>query len=87
MVFEAEQFAKMKELKYLILNNCHVKGDFSEWSKELRWLQWRNFPFDEIPCSLKCPKLVTLDLSYSKVNFARSHPTSIQFEVRMYITH
>jgi hypothetical protein len=70
-VWKAEVFAKMKELRYLLLDGCKVKGDFSGWSKELRWLQWRYFPYDKLPLDLKVQYLAVLDLANS---FHLTHP-------------
>ena len=42
-----------------------MNGDFSDWSEELRWLQWRYFPHEELPSSLMAPNLTVLDLGNS----------------------
>ena len=42
-----------------------MNGDFSDWSEELRWLQWRYFPHEELPSSLMAPNLTVLDLGSS----------------------
>jgi hypothetical protein len=64
---KAELLARMKELKYLLLDGCQMNGDFSEWSKEVRWLQWRHFPYEVLPQTLNLSNLVTLDLAESLV--------------------
>jgi hypothetical protein len=64
---KAEPLARMKELKYLLLDGCQMNGDFSEWSKEVRWLQWRQFPYEVLPQTLNLSNLVTLDLAESLV--------------------
>jgi hypothetical protein len=62
----AELYARMRELRYLLLDKCPVNGDFSDWPEELRWLQWRYFPYEELPSSLNLPNLAVLDLASSK---------------------
>lgn len=64
---KSELYARMRELRYLLLDGCPVNGDFSNWSEELRWLQWRYYPYEELPSSLKLPNLAVLDLGNSKV--------------------
>jgi hypothetical protein len=81
-VCKAEAYAKMRELRYLLLDDgCEVNGNFSEWSEELRWLQWRYFPDEELPQSLKLQKLAVLDLSHS-VHLSRVWAKDIEVEVR-----
>ena len=63
--WQAESFAKLRELRYLLLDGCEVDGNFSGWSEELRWLQWRHFPHEELPWNLHSPNLAVLDLSES----------------------
>jgi hypothetical protein len=62
---KAESYTNMIELRYLLLDGCFINGNFSGWSQELKWLQWRYFPHQELPSSLKLPNLVVLDLSNS----------------------
>ncbi|KAG0564042.1 hypothetical protein KC19_8G078500 [Ceratodon purpureus] len=62
---KAEHYAKLAELRYLLLDGYKVNGDFSSWSEDLRWLQWRYCPQEELPWSLKLPNLVVLDLANS----------------------
>jgi hypothetical protein len=63
--WQAKLFKKMPELKYLLLDGCSINGDFSGWSEELRWLQWRYFPYAELPSTLNLPNLVVLNLANS----------------------
>lgn len=79
---KAEEYAKLKELKYLLLDGCHVNGNFSEWSKELRWLQWRSLPHQELPLSLNLPNLVVLDLGESN-HLTRVWSRDFKLEVRI----
>lgn len=65
MTWQAESFAKLRQLRYLLLDKCLVNGNFSGWSQELRWLQWRYFPHAVLPWNLKSPNLVVLDLANS----------------------
>ncbi len=80
-VLKAEAYAKMRELRYLLVDDgCEMNGDFSEWSEELRWLQWRYFPHEELPKSLKLQKLAVLDLSHSE-HLTRVWTKDIEVEV------
>lgn len=64
--FESENFAKMTNLHFLIVDGCNVSGDFGNISKELRFLQWRNMPLIHIPPSIKFLfNLISLDFSQS----------------------
>jgi hypothetical protein len=65
-IWQAERFASLNELRILILEDCDVKGDFSKWSVELRWLQWRHSNLIELPHNLQLPNLIVLDLAYNK---------------------
>ena len=50
----------------LRLDGCNmVQDDFSSWSQQLRWVQWRSYQFISLPPQLKLRQLVVLDLSYS----------------------
>ncbi|KAG0561206.1 hypothetical protein KC19_9G045200 [Ceratodon purpureus] len=62
---KAEAYAKMKDLRYLFLDKCLVKGDFSGWSDRMKWLQWRSFPHQELPTSFNIQNLAILDLANS----------------------
>ncbi|CAN5970163.1 unnamed protein product [Sphagnum jensenii] len=64
--WKAETYTRMSELHFLILDHCQVKGDFSTWSKELRWLQWWSLPLSELPPTLSLLNLSVLDLTGSK---------------------
>lgn len=66
VIWQAECFASLNELRVLILEDCDVKGDFSKWSRELRWLQWRHLNLIELPKDLQLPNLIVLDLAYNK---------------------
>ncbi|CAM6036319.1 unnamed protein product [Sphagnum compactum] len=64
--WKAETYTRMSELHFLILDHCQVKGDFSTWSKELRWLQWWSLPLLELPPTLSLLNLSVLDLTGTK---------------------
>ena len=65
-IWQAEHFASLNELQILILEDCDVQGDFSKWSRELRWLKWRHMNLIELPQDLQLPNLIVLDLAYNK---------------------
>ncbi|KAG0586241.1 hypothetical protein KC19_2G074800 [Ceratodon purpureus] len=63
--FKYDDFEKITNLHYLILDGCDVSGNVGCVSKELRWLQWKNMPLTHIPSMLDFSNLVSLDFSYS----------------------
>ncbi|KAG0607725.1 hypothetical protein M758_8G049800 [Ceratodon purpureus] len=63
--YECESFGKMTNLHYLILDGCDVNGNFETFSKELRWLRWRNMPLVHLPQMFDFMNLVSLDFSQS----------------------
>jgi hypothetical protein len=42
----------MSRLHFLLLDGDNVKGDFSDWSRELNWLQWINSDLTALPSKL-----------------------------------
>ena len=83
MVNKAESYAKLRELRYLLLDDgCSINGNFSKWSKELKWLQWRYFPYKELPESLYLQNLAVLDLSDSHC-LTRVWSKDMEIEVRI----
>ncbi|CAK9224463.1 unnamed protein product [Sphagnum troendelagicum] len=79
--WKAETYTRMSELHFLILDHCQVKGDFSTWSKELRWLQWWSLPLSELPPTLSLLNLSVLDLTGSK-SVTRISPKNSNDEVQ-----
>ncbi|KAG0608634.1 hypothetical protein M758_8G121100 [Ceratodon purpureus] len=63
--FKYDDFQKMINLHYLILDGCDVSGNVGCVLRELRWLQWRNMPSTQIPPMLNFSNLVSLDFSDS----------------------
>jgi len=59
----AENYVGMNKLHFLLLDGDNVKGDFSTWSRELSWLQWRNSDLSTLPLELNLRKLAVLDLT------------------------
>ncbi|CAK9200583.1 unnamed protein product [Sphagnum troendelagicum] len=62
----AENYEGMKRLHFLLLDDVNVKGDFSNWSQELSWLQWINSDLLALPSKLKLQNLAVLDLTSNK---------------------
>lgn len=63
--YNAENFAKMPNLHFLILDGCNISGNFGVISKELRWLQWKYMPLKNLPPLLDLSSLTSLDFSQS----------------------
>jgi hypothetical protein len=62
----AENYIGMSRLQFLLLDGDNVKGDFSPWSRELRWLQWMHSDLSALPLELDLRKLAVLDLTSNK---------------------
>jgi hypothetical protein len=62
----AENYKGMSRLHFLLLDGDKVKGDFSTWSQELRWLQWMDSGLSALPLELDLRKLAVLDLTSNK---------------------
>ncbi len=62
----AENYIGMTRLHFLLLDGDNVKGDFSTWSRELSWLQWKNSDISALPLELDLQKLAVLDLTSNK---------------------
>jgi hypothetical protein len=63
----AENYIGMNKLHFLLLDGDNVKGDFSNWSQELSWLQWMNSDISALPLDLlHLRKLAVLDLTSNK---------------------
>ncbi|KAG0615448.1 hypothetical protein M758_5G041800 [Ceratodon purpureus] len=63
--FAFEDFAKMGNLHFLILDGCNVSGNLEGISKELRCLRWRHMPLTNAPSMQNLSNLISLDFSYS----------------------
>ena len=66
MKLQGEPFERMKNLKFLFVENVHIFcEEFQYLPNGLRILEWHKFPFSSWP-SKYCPqKLVTLNMSWS----------------------
>ncbi|XP_058190552.1 disease resistance protein RPV1-like [Rhododendron vialii] len=68
VVFEANTFEKMYNLRLLKMTGVKVSGTYKAFPKRLQWLYWRCFPFESFPSDVPLENLVSLDLSYSNLN-------------------
>ncbi|CAM6077767.1 unnamed protein product, partial [Sphagnum tenellum] len=62
----AENYRGMSRLHFLLLDGVNVKGDFSDWSRELIWLQWINSDLTTLPSELHLRNLAVLNLTSNK---------------------
>jgi len=62
----AQNYIGMNKLHFLLLDGDNVKGDFSTWSRELNWLQWRNSNLSTLPLELDLRKLAVFYLTSNK---------------------
>ncbi|KAL4636710.1 hypothetical protein ACB092_03G027600 [Castanea dentata] len=64
---EAKCLEKMKNLKFLIVNNVDICGGIGYLPNELRLLDWPEFPFSSLPFNFRPQKLITLNMPESQV--------------------
>ncbi|KAM7269151.1 hypothetical protein ACFE04_024648 [Oxalis oulophora] len=62
-----ESFRRMQKLQILQLYGVNFTGDYAYIPKNLVLLGWHGFPLRCIPSNFRFEKLVSLDLSYSKI--------------------
>ncbi|KAM7478667.1 hypothetical protein LguiA_026880 [Lonicera macranthoides] len=65
--FNYDDFSRMDKLRILKLNYANVSGCGENLPKGLRWLCWHGFCLKSIPSDLPLGNLVSLDMSYSKL--------------------
>ncbi|KAM7478690.1 hypothetical protein LguiA_026903 [Lonicera macranthoides] len=65
--FNYDAFSRMHRLKLLKLNYAKLSGRCEMFPESLRWLCWHGFPLKSIPCDLPLGNIVSLDMSYSKL--------------------
>ncbi|KAG2673021.1 hypothetical protein I3760_13G069900 [Carya illinoinensis] len=62
---QSKAFASMKNLRLLQINSVNLKGCFTHFSKELKWLCWHNCPLKCLPPNFHLENLVVLDMQHS----------------------
>lgn len=67
MDLETDAFTKLDNLKLLRINYVQLNGCYDYFPENLRWLCWHGFPSTYLPGDLRLRNLVSLDLSYSKL--------------------
>ncbi|KAM7478657.1 hypothetical protein LguiA_026870 [Lonicera macranthoides] len=65
--FNYDAFSRMHKVKLLKLNYAKMMGCYGNFPEGLRWLCWHGFPLKSIPLDLPLGNLVSLDMSYSKL--------------------
>lgn len=66
-ILNTKSFQPMDHLRLLHLKNARFEGSFKCMSPELKWLQWKHCPLDNLPSSFRAPQLTVLDVSESKI--------------------
>ena len=67
---DVEHFSKMSNLRLLIImQSGHISGTPSKWSlsNELRYVEWREYPFKYLPSNFHPNELVELILAGSSI--------------------
>ncbi|XP_071724922.1 disease resistance protein RUN1-like, partial [Rutidosis leptorrhynchoides] len=67
IVVDADTFGGLQNVKLLKLNHGNLIGNHKNFPKNLIWLCWHGFPMKCIPADFCLEKVVSLDVSYSKV--------------------
>ncbi|KAK2971715.1 hypothetical protein RJ640_004009 [Escallonia rubra] len=62
---ETSAFARMSELRLLLINYVQLTGSYKRFPKKLRWLCWLGFPLKSIPTDFPLESLVVIDMRNS----------------------
>ena len=65
--FETSAFARMRRLRLLRISYCQLTGGYEEFPKKLKWLYWHGFPSESIPNDFPLQRVVSLNMSNSKL--------------------
>ena len=57
----------MKRLRLLKLDHAQVTGDYGNFSKQLRWINWQGFPLKYIPKTFYLEGVIAIDLKHSNL--------------------
>ncbi|PSS21673.1 TMV resistance protein like [Actinidia chinensis var. chinensis] len=67
---KTDAFARMHEVRLLLLHYVKLAGCYKEFPKKLKWLYWRGFPLKYIPNDFSLESLVALELRNSSLKQA-----------------
>ncbi|XP_043687873.1 disease resistance protein RUN1-like [Telopea speciosissima] len=67
---DRKHFEVMSKLRFLEISSAKFRGEFSCLPFALRWLRWKNCPWDILPTNFRHERLVYLDLSMSNIKQA-----------------
>ncbi|KAL1218973.1 Disease resistance protein RPV1 [Cardamine amara subsp. amara] len=67
-----EHFVPMKKLRLLQINNVELEGDLKLLPSELKWIQWKGCPLEDLPPNFLDGQLAVLDLSESGIRHIQS---------------
>ncbi|XP_020867489.1 TMV resistance protein N isoform X2 [Arabidopsis lyrata subsp. lyrata] len=62
-----ESFVPMTELRLLQINNVELEGNLKLLPSELKWIQWKGCPLENLPPDFLARQLSVLDLSESGI--------------------
>ncbi|AEE30789.1 transmembrane receptors / ATP binding protein [Arabidopsis thaliana] len=62
-----ESFAPMTKLRLLQINNVELEGNLKLLPSELKWIQWKGCPLENLPPDFLARQLSVLDLSESGI--------------------
>ena len=64
---QAKCLEKMKNLKFLIIDNVDICGGFKYLPNDLRLLDWPGCPLSSLPSNFQPQKLIALNMPKSQV--------------------
>ncbi|CAL9216155.1 unnamed protein product [Arabidopsis halleri] len=70
-----EPFVPMKKLRLLQINNVELEGNLKLLPSELKWIQWKGCPLENLPPDILARQLGVLDLSESGIRRVQTLPS------------
>lgn len=64
---KTDAFARMHELRLLLLHYVNLTGCYKKFPKKLKWVYWRGFPLEFIPNDFPLESLVALEMRNSSL--------------------
>ncbi|OAP19520.1 hypothetical protein AXX17_AT1G27630 [Arabidopsis thaliana] len=72
IIIPVEPFVLMTKLRLLQINNVELEGNLKLLPSELKWIQWKGCPLENLPLDFLAGQLAVLDLSESRIRRVQS---------------
>ncbi|KAG7598163.1 Toll/interleukin-1 receptor homology (TIR) domain [Arabidopsis suecica] len=72
IIIPVEPFVPMTKLRLLQINNVELEGNLKLLPSELKWIQWKGCPLENLPLDFLSGQLAVLDLSESGIRQVQS---------------